>query len=568
MSSNVIIVLKISMLVALINIDCISAQCTYEMVWEDSFDGTSLNSSNWSYQLGAGGWGNNELQTYTNTNANVSGGVLQIIAQETAPSEYTSSRIRSIGLRDIKYGKLEARIKLPEGQGIWPAFWMMPSCSVFGGWPTSGEIDIMEYLGHQTSTSYATCHFGNSPIDKDQVGASYTLPSGTFTDDFHLFSIEWSENTIKWFIDNLLILEVDDTDVGSYLYPFNEEFHFILNVAVGGNWPGNPDATTSFPQVMEVDYVRAYQLIQDWTIQGPLEILPNSTNAIYSVPDIPGATYDWYTPSCATLISGQGTNTISLDWAEDSGDIDVVIGLPCETFIISTAVDLSNNITTNSGFEKGKKDWFSNFYNGGSGSFDLVNLSPYNGINHACITVNSLGTDFWNVQFGHQPASVINGQTYTLSFYAKADEDNSHMRVNFRDSNGNASTADQDFYLSDTWTLYQYTYIAPYDIAELALDFNHGFETGQYCYDDITFTLAGPMIGQCPSNFCVEDLVLQNTLIQDATYKAANSITSSSMIQEGQVVELEAGQCILLNPGFESEASVSFSAEIAPCDNN
>ena len=544
----------------------IDGQCDYQLIWEDDFSGNSLDLNNWGYQIGSGGWGNNELQTYTTSNTTVQNGVLQIIAENPSNNTYTSSRIRSKDLADFKYGKIEASIKLPQGQGIWPAFWMMPTDDVYGGWPSSGEIDIMEYLGHQTNTSYATCHFGNSPIDRGQLGSSYNLPTGDFSDDFHLFGIEWRENNIKWFVDGILIHEVNEPDVAPYLWPFNERFHFILNVAVGGNWPGNPDATTVFPQIMEVDYVRAYQLLENFDLEGETNLLANTTGSTYSAPLFPNATYNWYIPSCATIVSGQGTNEIEVDWGTDSGEIKVVIALPCNTITKVLQVDLSNNLWTNAGFETSTAGWIHYFGNGAYGTFGAFPANAYAGNYSGCIYVQGLGNNFWDAQFRHNSHAVNAGETYNLSFYAKADVNNRPIRIDFRNTAGNISLDNVQFNLTNTWTLYQYQFTPTSSIADLSVDFNHGFETGDYCYDEILFEVAGPPIGTCTDQYCVNNLTLQNTLIEDNTYQVADWIDAKSLILSGQTVHFRAGQEILLDAGFDVEVGALFSGEIEGCD--
>ncbi len=541
------------------------SQCDYQLIWEDNFSGNTLNPNNWSYQIGAGGWGNNELQSYTSNNTNVTNGVLQIIAENPSNNTYTSSRIRTKDLADFKYGKLEARIKLPEGQGIWPAFWMMPTDNVYGGWPSSGEIDIMEYLGHQTSTSYATCHFGNSPTDKGQLGNSYNLPTGEFSDDFHLFGIEWEENNMKWFLDGILIHEINSPDVAPYNYPFNERFHFILNVAVGGNWPGNPDPTTVFPQTMEVDYVRVYQLLDILELEGPTSLLANTTGSTYTVPVFANATYNWYIPSCATLVSGQGTNEIVVDWGTDGGEINVIIALPCNTITKSLQVDLSSNLWSNPGFETSIAGWNHYFGNGAYGTFGAFPANVYAGSYNGCLNVQGLGNNFWDAQFRHNSHPVTAGETYTLSFYAKADINNRPIRIDFRNTSGNISTDNVQFNLTDTWTLYQYQFTPNTSVADLSVDFNHGFETGNYCYDEVMFEVAGSATGNCPDQYCVNNLTLQNTFIEDNTYQVANWIDAQSIILNGQAVHFRAGQEILLDAGFDVQVGALFSGEIEGC---
>lgn len=241
----------------------------WELVWEDTFEADSLDLDKWSYQYGTGtseglvGWGNNELQFYTDREENIylEDGKLHIRAKEESHGnrDYTSARIRSINQGDWVYGKFEARAKLPKGQGLWPAIWMMPTESVYGGWPRSGEIDIMELVGHEPATVHGTVHYGPAWPNNLERGGSYTLDEGTFNDGFHTFTIIWEPNRIRWFVDDQLYVLVTPNHLAPHNWPFDQKFHFIVNVAVGGNWPGNPDATTEFPQEMIVDYVRVYQ---------------------------------------------------------------------------------------------------------------------------------------------------------------------------------------------------------------------------------------------------------------------------------------------------------------------
>ncbi|RMG68468.1 MAG: glycoside hydrolase family 16 protein, partial [Calditrichaeota bacterium] len=241
----------------------------WRLVWHDEFDGTSLDESSWDYQTGDGcdiglcGWGNNELQWYQKANVQVSGGFLKITArkEEVSGHPYTSARIRTAHKQDWTYGRFEVRARLPRGKGLWPAIWMLPTNNVYGGWAASGEIDIMEMLGHEPNKIYGSLHFGGPAPQNQHVTGSYTLPSGTFSDSFHVFALEWEASEIRWYVDGIEYFRFSDwwSSGGPYPAPFNQPFHLLLNVAVGGNWPGNPDATTTFPQTMEVDYVRVYR---------------------------------------------------------------------------------------------------------------------------------------------------------------------------------------------------------------------------------------------------------------------------------------------------------------------
>lgn len=233
------------------------------LLWSEEFNYTGLpDPAYWKMETGGSGWGNNELQYYTNRedNAKVEGGVLTITAkQETfGGRDYTSARITTQDKFDFKYGRIEARIKLPYGQGIWPAFWMLGANFSSVGWPACGEIDIMEMIGGQgrENTCYSTLHWQQNG-QHASYGESYTLASGTFADDFHIFSVEWDSQNIKGFVDGIQYFIISTTP--EELSEFHENFFIILNVAVGGNWPGNPDGTTEFPQTMEVDYIRVYK---------------------------------------------------------------------------------------------------------------------------------------------------------------------------------------------------------------------------------------------------------------------------------------------------------------------
>jgi beta-glucanase (GH16 family) len=234
----------------------------YTLVWQDEFNGSSL-SSDWTYDIGTGswGWGNNELQYYTNQNAIVANGVLEIKAKQEQfnGQAYTSSRIKTQGLKSWKYGRVDIRAALPYGQGMWPALWMLGDNITSAGWPACGEIDIMEMkggAGANDRTTYGTIHWQDNGTHA-QYGGTKTLASGKFADEFHVFSIVWDQVGIHWLLDNVEFKSVSTTP--AELSEFQEKFFLIFNVAVGGNFAGNPDGTTVLPQSMYVDYVRVFQ---------------------------------------------------------------------------------------------------------------------------------------------------------------------------------------------------------------------------------------------------------------------------------------------------------------------
>ncbi len=239
---------------------------TYTLVWSDEFDSTAVNTNEWEYEVNGNGGGNNELQYYTAnpTNSFLSAGVFKIMALKQAylGKTYTSARLHT--KRSWKYGRFEARMKLPFGKGIWPAFWMLGSNISTVSWPACGEIDIMEMIGGTTTANggdgrvFGTAHWSNNGAHA-QYGLSYALATGKLSDGFHTYAVNWDATKIVWYIDNIQYCEINTQPAG--LSAFRAPFFIILNLAVGGNWPGSPDATTTFPQLMEVDYVRVYQNI-------------------------------------------------------------------------------------------------------------------------------------------------------------------------------------------------------------------------------------------------------------------------------------------------------------------
>ena len=232
------------------------------LVWSDEFDGGALDLGKWGYDLGGGGWGNNELQAYTNSNENVylTGGnlVIQARRQSSGNNAYTSGRLLTKGKRNFQFGRIDVRAKLPKGKGIWPAIWMLGSEIDQNNWPRCGEIDIMELRGSQPLQFLSTMHFGNSTADHRLKGTTQVV-STDLSEDFHVYSVVRSKNQIRFYLDGAAQPYYTFTAADANPYPFNNPFFVILNVAVGGDFDGNPDGSTTFPQQMQVDYVREYQ---------------------------------------------------------------------------------------------------------------------------------------------------------------------------------------------------------------------------------------------------------------------------------------------------------------------
>jgi beta-glucanase (GH16 family) len=247
----------------------------WKLVWSDEFNqpnGSALDASKWVVEVGGQGWGNRELEYYTSRPENlfIRDGALVIEARREnfaipgGPIQhYTSARLKTAGRFSQQYGRFEARIKIPSGQGMWPAFWMLGDDIDEVAWPACGEIDIMENIGKEPSTIHGSLH-GPGYIGDAGIQAPYTLPGKRrFADDFHVFAVEWEPEAIRFYVDDDLYVTRTRADLHpGWKWVFDHPFFLLLNLAVGGSWPGNPDATTVFPQYMLVDYVRVYQRLK------------------------------------------------------------------------------------------------------------------------------------------------------------------------------------------------------------------------------------------------------------------------------------------------------------------
>ena len=246
------------------------------LVWIDDFTATTQsapNPANWTFDTGANGWGNHELEDYCAYGSTASpcnpfqpnsfvgtDGYLHIVARKDAAGNYTSARLKSEGLQSFQYGRIEARIKMPVGQGFWPAFWMLGDNVNSVNWPACGEIDIMETIGSTPSVNHGSIH--GTGFTGVALGQTYTLPTGKLSDEFHTYGILWSSKKMVFYVDNVTNIYATFTPSSlpaGAVWPFDTgKFFFILNLAVGGDWPGPPDATSTFPQEMLVDYVKVW----------------------------------------------------------------------------------------------------------------------------------------------------------------------------------------------------------------------------------------------------------------------------------------------------------------------
>lgn len=282
-----------SYLSILILLVCFQAKAQFsQLIWSDEFNGTSINRANWVFETGNNnGWGNNELEYYTSRadNATLHDGNLLIIAKKEnyGGKSYTSARMKTQGLHNFTYGKIEARIKAPVGKGIWPAFWMLGKSISQVGWPKCGEIDILEHINNNKEIN-GTIHWDNNGhVDYGRT----TLCDVT---QYHVYGIEWDSKAIKWFVDGRKYVEASIANNINSTDEFHMPFFILLNLAVGGNWPGNPDATTIFPDTLFVDYVRVYGLP---TGTSSLENSEKDISRIYPNPFYPTTTISFDVPA-------------------------------------------------------------------------------------------------------------------------------------------------------------------------------------------------------------------------------------------------------------------------------
>ncbi|XXM72442.1 carbohydrate binding domain-containing protein [Lysinibacillus sphaericus] len=440
-----------------------ATESDWTLVWSDEFISNEVDPEKWTYDIGnwivdengtgiSPGWGNNELEYYTDSpeNSFIRDGNLVIkakkerrpITDEYGSYDYSSAKLKTKGLFSKKYGKFEARMKLPEGQGFWPAFWMMPEDEVYGNWPTSGEIDIMESAGRDTSKVGGTIHYGAEYPNNTYTGAEYHFPEGEDTTGYHTYAIEWEPGEIRWYVDGQLYQTLNDwfskgtneADKYAYPAPFDQEFYLILNLAVGGWYGGDPDRTTPFPGEMEVDYVRVYEL----------------TGRDYMEPVEPEQVKEEL-PEGAKFPLEDGNYIYDTDYMEPF-----------------TVVDASGETLDGT---------YWNFVTlpdfGGSGT---ITKEEADGVSFAKTAVTNPGNALWALQL-IQNASIAEGGTYKVSFDAKSNTDRALMsKVSGGAERGYANySGEQTIQLTDQVQSYEYTFTHRQDTDIAArLEFNMG----------------------------------------------------------------------------------------------
>jgi len=327
----------------------LQAQDYGDLVWSDEFDiNGAPSSANWGYDLGNNnGWGNNEIQTYTNssTNVRVENGLLVIEARKSGGS-WTSARVQSQNKQSFTYGKIVYRAKLPAGSGTWPALWML-GASVSSGlsWPACGEIDVMEHVGKDPGNVHGSLHSPSSYGNTVNTGGTMV---NTYSTAFHDYAVLWTPDKITFMVDDVPFYTYQPGTKNDQTWPFKAPFFMIMNVAIGGNWGSDPQYETGGlkngvdPAVtlarMEVDYVRVYQEFKGLNLAGPDIVEQNQQGLTYKTNQLQDATYEWTLPADATITSGDGTSDITVNWGDTEGDVKVAVTYKGQVYQKSIAV--------------------------------------------------------------------------------------------------------------------------------------------------------------------------------------------------------------------------------------
>ncbi|AEH51752.1 Glucan endo-1,3-beta-D-glucosidase [Pseudothermotoga thermarum DSM 5069] len=429
----------------------------WQLVWSQEFDDETIDTSLWNFEIGNGhakgipGWGNAELQYYTDRNAFIEQGCLVIEARKERASDeygtydYTSARMTTEGKFEIKYGRIEIRAKLPKGKGIWPALWMLGSNIGQVGWPRCGEIDIMEMLGHDTRTVYGTVH-GPGYSGGASIGVAYKLPESVadFSEDFHVFAIEWDEDEIEWYVDDQLyhVLSKDEIEELGLEWVFDQPFFLIMNVAVGGYWPGYPDETTVFPQRMYIDYIRVFE----------------DKNPEKVVGEVNDCEYELIIKKAGPKVTFEEINNGSFD----EPIVNDQANQPDEWFI-----------------------WQAGTY--GISGAKVSNYGTKDG--YAYINLANTGTETWHIQF-NQWIGLYRGKTYLISFKAKSDTPRTINVKILQNHDPWINYFVQTVNLTKEWQTFTFTYTHPEtadEIVQISFELGTGPVTTVY-FDDISIS--------------------------------------------------------------------------------
>ena len=455
------------------------------LVWSDEFSGSSIDLSHWQFGAGAS---NDNVQYYTNRtdNAVVTGGMLQIVAKKESYSgyNYTSALLETHDAISWKYGRIEARIKLPGTPGFVPAFWLLPEDGIYGWWPYSGEIDIMEYPTTQGGTIYGTIHSEAYSSFTGTAPLGSTLPVADAETAFHIYAVEWTPEKIDFFVDQNKYFTVTNEHLGHQKWPFDQPFYIILNLAVGGGWVGSPTQSTVFPATMFVDYVRVYQTLSDIGISGKDYVQTAAQGVTYALPQIAGGSYAWTVPSTAQVVSGQGTFAMMVNWGNSGGTISAVTTTSSGVAFSVFPVEVSNNLLCNPGFEKGVKYWKSTMSSAANGSFALDTLNAHS--RHCVKTiVKGQPTNPWDVQISQQGFSLVSGKKYEARLWARSATSGAKLNAAVINPQVYTNYGGATYTLNSNWVEYTFQFTASQN-ATGSFNLDLGTQPATYYLDDLS----------------------------------------------------------------------------------
>jgi len=383
---------------------------------------------------------------------------------------------------------MEASIKLPATPGFVPAFWMLPVDNLYGWWPNSGEIDIMEHPTNEVTKIYGTVHTENHNLFQGPLppgGSTIEVPDAE--DAFHLYAVEWSPEKIDFFIDDLKYYTFENDKVSSSTWPFDQPFYIILNLAVGGGWVGTPDETTVFPAIMEVAYIRVYQNLDEVEIHGPELVTYQTTGVSYSLGEIEGATYQWSVPGGAEITSGQGSPRIKVNWGIFGGMMEVEITTDEGSYSKKMPVRVSSNLLKNTGFEKGVKHWRSATGYPVKALMSLESEVFFAGDHSLFAEVRDATGNAWDVQLSQSDFSLQRGTSYHGSFMAKSGTIGGQISAAVINISNYALAGLKTISPDENWTLYSFDF-TPSGNIDAAFNVDMGGHLGSYYLDDFGLT--------------------------------------------------------------------------------
>jgi beta-glucanase (GH16 family) len=461
------------------------------LVWSDLFNGPAIDTSIWGFESGPS---NDNVQFYTNRvqNSAIVDGNLQLIALRESYSGYdfTSAMIQTKKSLNWRYGRIEARIKLPASNGFVPAFWILPAGDQYGWWPKSGEIDIMEHPTNQADQIYGTVHTGayNSFTGSGSKGSVIQIPDAE--SEFHVYAIEWTEEQVDFYVDDQKYFTFSNEHSGAGTWPFDQPFYIILNLAVGGGWVGTPDNTSVFPAKMEIDYVKVYQYLKDMSINGNDFVLYNAHSVSYTVPELTGSEYVWNLPSHVQHVSGENTHKIDVDYGILGGEISAAMTTGSGSAEMKFPVHVSSNLIKNPGFENGAKYWNKSAAGPGKCTFEITPTEPHNGKYSVSAYVESPGINAWDISLSSKDLLIEEGKTYHVSFWARSENDANSIHASVINSADFTVYGQKDLSLAEGWSLFEFDFIAPVTHS-VSLNLDLGIQTGKYFFDDFEMTTSG-----------------------------------------------------------------------------